>query len=69
MKFIHISDLHFGKSIHGVSLEADQYHWIEEFVKLAAEEKPDAILIAGDVYDRSAPTNEAVVMFDKFLTD
>ena len=57
MRFIHISDLHLGKTLHGVNLleSGDQPHWMEAFLALAAEQKPDAVVIAGDVYDRGAP--------------
>lgn len=70
MKFIHIADLHFGKSIHGVSLidNHDQSYWAEQFIELVKNEKPDAVLIAGDVYDRSAPSADAVELLDTFLT-
>ena len=70
MRFFHLADLHFGKSIHGVSLldNGDQGHWVTEFLKLAEEKKPDAVVIAGDVYDRSAPSGEAVQLLSRMLT-
>ena len=70
MRFFHLADLHFGKSIHGVSLleNGDQGHWVTEFLKLAEEKKPDAVVIAGDVYDRSAPSGEAVRLLSRMLT-
>lgn len=69
MKFIHISDLHFGKMLHGYSMaDTDQPFWIERFMELICQEKPDAIVIAGDVYDRSIPSKEAVRLLDKFIT-
>lgn len=71
MKFIHIADLHFGKSFHGYSLihEEDQKHWKNQFMELVARERPNAVLIAGDVYDRAAPGDEAVKLLDTFLTE
>lgn len=70
MKLIHIADLHLGKNLHGFSLieNKDQPYWVEQFLRLAEEEKPDAVLIAGDVYDRGAPANQAVELLDRFLT-
>ena len=70
MKFLHLADLHLGKSIHGVSLleNGDQKFWVRQFLKLAEEKKPDAVVIAGDVYDRSAPSGDAVALLDKMLT-
>ncbi len=70
MRFIHLADLHFGKSIHGVSLidNQDQVVWVERFLKIAQEIRPDAVVIAGDVYDRSAPSGEAVALFDRMIT-
>lgn len=70
MKFLHIADLHLGKSIYGLSLteSGDQKDWIDQFVKLCEEEKPDAVVIAGDVYDRSAPSGAAVELLDGMLT-
>ena len=70
MRFFHLADLHFGKSIHGVSLleNGDQGHWVTEFLELAEEKKPDAVVIAGDVYDRSAPSGEAVRLLSRMLT-
>ena len=60
MKFIHIADLHLGKSIHGVSLieNGDQSYWVDRFLELLTDESPDAVLIAGDVFDRSAPSED-----------
>lgn len=71
MKIIHISDLHFGKTIDGLSLVAqgDQEYWIDEFLKLVDKEKPQAVLVAGDVYDRTMPSAEATALLDKFLTE
>ena len=70
MKFIHISDLHFGKNLFGYSMvsEGDQKYWVERFFELVEKENPDAILIAGDVYDRGVPPKEAVELLDYFIT-
>ena len=70
MKFIHLADLHLGKSLHGVNLleSGDQLHWVEGLLRLAAEHRPDAVLIAGDVYDRAAPAAGAVELLNRMLT-
>lgn len=71
MKFFHLADLHFGKSLHGFSLidQGDQPDWVCKFLELVDETKPDAVCIAGDVYDRSVPSREAVELLDKLLTE
>ncbi|MBQ8082293.1 MAG: exonuclease SbcCD subunit D [Clostridia bacterium] len=70
MKLMHLADLHFGKLLHGLSLtqEGDQRYWMEQALSIAGEERPDAVLIAGDVYDRSVPPREAVQLLDEFLS-
>ncbi len=70
VKFLHIADLHLGKSLYGVSMidNQDQVFWVDGFLKKAKELRPDAVLIAGDIYDRSAPPGEAVVLFNHMLT-
>lgn len=70
MKFLHLADLHFGKSIHGISLleNGDQPAWVNDFLALAQEIQPDAVVIAGDVYDRSAPSGDAVALLDRMIT-
>ena len=70
MRFIHLADLHFGKTIHGVSMleNGDQGCWVDRFLALADEKKPDAVVIAGDVYDRSAPSGDAVELLSRMLT-
>ena len=68
MKFYHLSDLHFGKSIYGLSMLDDQRYWVEEFIKVCKEDRPKAIVIAGDVYDRAAPSGDAVELLDYMLT-
>lgn len=70
MRFLHISDLHFGKTIHGVSMleNGDQPHWVNQFLELATETHPDAVLIAGDVYDRSSPSDAAAALCNRLVT-
>ncbi len=52
MRFLHIADLHFGKSLHDCSLvEEDQPYWVERFMELVDRVRPQAVVIAGDVYD------------------
>lgn len=67
MKLIHMSDLHFGKRLHEQSLLEDQRYIAGEILELISREKPDAVLIAGDIYDKSVPSAEAVDFFDDFL--
>jgi exonuclease SbcD len=68
MKFLHISDLHIGKKFKEIDFTLDQLHILNEIIKIAEEERPDGILIAGDIYDRSIPPAGAVNIFDDFLT-
>ena len=68
MKLFHLSDLHLGKRLCEVSLLEDQDYILKTVLALAEEERPDAILIAGDVFDKSVPSAEAVALFDRFLT-
>lgn len=68
MKFFHISDLHIGKQLFGYSLAEDQAHILSLILDALGKEKPDALLITGDVYDKPVPSGEAVEMFDRFLT-
>ncbi len=69
MKFIHLSDLHIGKKINEFSMINDQIYILDQIVDIAKKEKINAVLIAGDVYDRSVPPVEAVGIFDAFLTE
>ena len=68
MRFFHLSDLHIGKQLHHYNLKEDQEHILQEVVQYARELAPDAIVIAGDIYDKSVPSAEAVEIFDGFLT-
>ncbi|MDO5853267.1 MAG: exonuclease SbcCD subunit D [Thermoplasmata archaeon] len=61
--------MHLGKRVHEYSLADDQRHILGEMAKAVESEKPDALLIAGDVYDRAVPSEEAVTMFGDFLTE
>ena len=67
MKLIHLSDLHLGKRLNEFSLLEDQKYILIKILNVIDEEKPDAVLIAGDVYDKSVPSAEAVEFFDEFL--
>ena len=67
MKLIHLSDLHIGKRIEAVSLLEDQKYILDQIAKIISDEKPNAVLIAGDVYDKTVPSAEAVELFDNFL--
>lgn len=67
MKIFHISDLHIGKQLHLYDIAAVQRAVLEQIVKKAKEQRPDVIVIAGDIYDKSAPSGEAFHLFDEFL--
>ena len=69
MKFIHTADLHIGKKLHEHSLIEDQKHILKQICALAVAHKVDAVVLAGDIYDRSVPGTEAVELLDDFLTD
>lgn len=69
MRFFHLSDLHIGLKLMNRDLSADQEYILKQIAALAAEQKPDAVVIAGDIYDRSVPSAEAVDLFDKFVTN
>ena len=68
MRFFHISDLHIGKQLYSYSLLPDQRAVLKEITERAKEYRPDSILIAGDVFDRSIPSGEAYTVLDEFLT-
>lgn len=68
MKFIHLSDLHIGKRVNDFSMLEDQAYILTEILNIIDDVTPDAVLIAGDIYDKSIPTAEAVQLFDDFLT-
>src|SRR5690625_3896457 len=67
MKIFHTADWHLGKIVQGDNMTADQQYILDEFVRAVEEEKPDAIIIAGDLYDRSVPPANAVHLLDDVL--
>lgn len=67
MKFIHLSDLHIGKRVNEYSMLEDQEYILNQIIAIIDEQKPDGVIIAGDVYDKSVPSAEAVALFDDFL--
>jgi len=69
MKLIHLSDLHLGKRLREYSLMEDQAFILETILRVVDDERPDGVIIAGDVYDKSVPSAEAVALFDRFLSD
>ena len=68
MKLFHLSDLHIGKRVNEFSMIEDQKYIIKRILDLAEEEKPDGIILAGDIYDKQIPSAEAVQVFDEFIT-
>ena len=67
MKFIHLSDLHLGKRVFDFNLSEDQKYMLKEILEVIDSETPDAVLIAGDIYDKSVPSTEAVEILDEFI--
>ncbi|WP_164669414.1 exonuclease SbcCD subunit D [Virgibacillus doumboii] len=67
MKFFHTADWHLGKLVQGVYMTEDQEYVLKQFTKAIEEEQPDAVIIAGDLYDRAVPPTEAVHLLDKVL--
>ncbi|WP_080875020.1 exonuclease SbcCD subunit D [Oceanobacillus timonensis] len=67
MKFIHTADWHLGKLVQGLYMTEDQAYILNQFVEAVEQEKPDAVIIAGDLYDRAVPPVEAVDLLDKTL--
>ena len=67
MKLMHLSDLHIGKRVNEVSMIEDQKYILDRILEMIDAARPDAVLIAGDVYDKSVPSTEAVGLFDDFL--
>ncbi len=68
MKFLHISDLHLGKRLHEAAFLEDQKAILWQIISIAETEQADGVLIAGDIYDKSMPSADAVSLFDEFLT-
>ena len=67
MKFVHLSDLHLGKRVNEFSMIEDQKYILLQIVNIIDEQKPDGVLIAGDIFDKSVPSEEAVCLWDDFL--
>lgn len=68
MKLLHVSDLHIGKKVKGYSLIEDQIYVLNQILDTAKGKEVDGIIIAGDIYDTSNPSNEAINCFDKFIS-
>ncbi len=68
MKLLHIADLHIGKRVNEFNMIEDQKYILEQILQMTSKEKPDGVLIAGDVYDKSQPSAESVELLDEFLT-
>ncbi len=68
MKLIHLSDLHIGKRVNEFSMAEDQKYILNQILEIIDREQPDCVVIAGDVYDKSIPSAEAVQILDDFLT-
>ena len=67
MKLIHLSDLHIGKRVNEISMIAEQEYILLQILQIIDDEKANAVLISGDVYDKTIPSAEAVTLFDDFL--
>jgi len=67
MNLMHLADLHIGKRVHGFSMLKDQQYILEQILSLVDKERPDCVLMAGDIYDKPVPSAEAVTVFDDFL--
>lgn len=68
MKLLHIADLHIGKNVNGFSLLEDQRYILEQILRIAKQREVEALLLAGDLYDKTTPSAEAVSVLDWFLT-
>ena len=68
MRFMHLADLHIGKKVNEFSMLEDQKYILGQVLDLARDKKVDGVLIAGDIYDKTVPSVEAVTLFDSFLT-
>lgn len=68
MRFLHTSDWHLGRLFHGIHLTKDQAYVLAQFIDLVRESKPDAIIIAGDIYDRAVPPIEAVELLNELVS-
>lgn len=68
MKLLHLSDLHIGKRVYEFSMLEDQRYILRQILKIAEQEQPDGVILAGDIYDKAVPSAEAVQVMDEFLT-
>lgn len=68
MKLLHLSDLHLGKRVNEFSMLEDQKYILNQILQIVITEQVNTVLIAGDVYDKSVPSAQAVTLFDDFLT-
>ena len=69
MKLFHLSDLHIGKRVNEFSMIEDQKYILSQILHAAKRERPDGVLLSGDIYDSTIPSAEAVQVFDAFLTE
>ena len=69
MRFIHTADWHLGRYFHNVSLLEDQWHVLSQIIELTKESSANAVVIAGDVYDRAVPPPDAVTLLNQFLDE
>ena len=69
MKVLHVSDLHIGKRVNGMSMLDDQRYILRQILDIAEKHRVSVLLIAGDIYDKASPSAEAITVFDAFLTD
>lgn len=69
MRFLHLADLHLGKVLHKQNLLEDQKYILQQILQISEEHAVDAVLIAGDVYQRNAPSAEAMTVFSDFITE
>lgn len=68
MKFLHLSDLHIGLKLYNYDLSEDQRYILDEIVRIAADRQPDAVVVAGDIYDKAVSSAEASALFDRFVS-
>lgn len=69
MRLLHLADLHLGKRVHEISMLEDQRYILKQILEIMEKEQADGVLIAGDIYDKTVPSAEAVQLLDDFLTD
>ena len=67
MKLVHLSDLHLGKKVNEFSMIEDQQYILRKILEIIDAEQPDGVIIAGDVYDKTVPSAEAIALLDDFL--